>query len=139
MHAAGGPDEFLDSHAVIVMSDHSQIAVVDQVNLASALDSYALLRPDRQEDEAAEIAICPSQRSAKVYVLDPGRRSEMTAKIGRELNEVEGVDVVMWLDPGSEEAVVVSERGELRFTAGGELAAERGGGWRGEGARAGRG
>src|ERR687886_1835154 len=45
MHAAGGPDEFLAEHAVIVMSDHSQIAVVDEINLAQALSSYELSRP----------------------------------------------------------------------------------------------
>src|SRR5205823_10200148 len=38
-HAAGGPDAFLEDHAVIVMSDHSQIPVVDRVNLAEVLDS----------------------------------------------------------------------------------------------------
>jgi hypothetical protein len=132
MHAAGGPDEFLDSHAVIVMSDHSQIAVVDQVNLASALSEYALLLPEAVSEEGAEIAICPSQRSGQVYVLDPERRTELAPKIGRELNEVEGVDVVMWRD--GDEAVVLSERGELRFTAGGELTDERGGTWSVEGA-----
>ncbi len=132
MHAAGGPDEFLDSHAVIVMSDHSQIAVVDQVNLATALDSYALLLPELPDDEDAEVAICPSQRSGQVYVLDPERRDELTPKIGRELNEIEGVDVVTWLD--GDEAVVISERGELRFKAGGDLTDERGGTWSVDGA-----
>ncbi|MDX6410036.1 MAG: hypothetical protein QOE13_3107 [Gaiellaceae bacterium] len=132
MHAAGGPDEFLDSHAVIVVSDHSQIAVVDQVNLATALDSYSLLRPETPDDEGAEIAICPSQRSGQVYVLDPERRDQLAPKIGRELNEVEGVDVVTWLEGA--EAVVLSERGELRFKAGGELVDERGGTWSVDGA-----
>jgi hypothetical protein len=132
MHAAGGPDEFLDSHAVIVMSDHSQIAVVDQLNLAQALESYSLLLPDAPDGEEAEIAICPSQRSGQVYVLDPDKRAELAPKIGRELNEIEGVDVVMWLD--GDDAVVVSERGELRFTAGGELSDERGGHWSVDGA-----
>src|SRR3982751_5751346 len=127
MHAAGGPDEFLDSHAVIVMSDHSQIAVVDQVNLAQALGSYSLLLPEEPDDEGAEIAICPSQRSGQVDVLEPERREELTPKIARELNEVEGVDIVMWRE--GDEAVVLSERGELRFTAGGELVDERGGTW----------
>src|SRR4051794_26935041 len=131
MHAAGGPDEFLDSHAVIVMSDHSQIAVVDQVNLAQALGSYSLLLPEEPDDEGAEIAICPSQRSGQVYVLQPERRAELAPKIARELNEVEGVDVVMWRE--GDEAIVLSERGELRFTAGGELTDERGGTWSVEG------
>jgi hypothetical protein len=131
MHAAGGPDEFLDSHAVIVMSDHSQIAVVDQVNLAQALGSYSLLRPEEPDEEGADIAICPSQRSGQVYVLDPNRRAELAPRIARELNDVEGVDVVMWLE--GDEAVVVSERGELRFTAGGDLVDGRGGAWSVEG------
>jgi predicted AlkP superfamily pyrophosphatase or phosphodiesterase len=133
MHAAGGPDEFLEQHAVIVMSDHSQIAVVDKVNLARALDSYALLQPDAVSDEGAEIAICPSQRSGQVYVLDPDRRAELAPKIARELSELEGVDVTMWLD--GDEAVVLTERGELRFAPGGELADERGGRWSVEGER----
>ena len=127
MHAAGGPDEFLDSHAVIVMSDHSQIAVVDQVNLAQALESYSLLLPEEPDDEGAEIAICPSQRSGQVYVLQPDRREELTPKIARELGQVEGIDIVMWRD--GEEGVVLSERGELRFSAGGDLVDDRGGTW----------
>jgi hypothetical protein len=131
MHAAGGPDEFLEEHAVIVMSDHSQIAVVDKVNLARALDSYALLRPEALDDEGADIAICPSQRSGQVYVLDPERRAELAPKIARELSEIEGVDVTMWRE--GDEAIVLSERGELRFTAGGDLTDERGGRWSVEG------
>src|SRR3954453_16484822 len=113
------------------MSDHSQIAVVDQVNLAQALESYSLLLPEEPDDEGAEIAICPSQRSGQVYVLEPERREELTPKIARELHEVEGVDVVMWR--AGAEAVVLSERGELRFTAGGELVDDRGGTWNVEG------
>jgi hypothetical protein len=132
MHAAGGPDAFLDEHAVIVMSDHSQIAVVDQVNLAEALDSYSLLRPEAPDIEGAEIAICPSQRSGQVYVLDPDRRAELGPKIARELNEVEGVDVVTWRE--GDEAIVLSERGELRFTTGGDVEDERGGRWSVDGA-----
>jgi hypothetical protein len=127
MHAAGGPDAFLDEHAVIVMSDHSQIAVVDQVNLARALDSYSLVRPEAADDEGCDLAICPSQRSAQVYVVDPERRDELAPRIARELLSIEGVDLTMWLD--GNEAVVLSVRGELRFSAGGELADERGGQW----------
>jgi predicted AlkP superfamily pyrophosphatase or phosphodiesterase len=127
MHAAGGPDEFLDSHGIIVMSDHSQIAVVDQVNLAHALESYSLLLPEEPDGEGAEIAICPSQRSGQVYVLQPERRDELTPKIARELGEVEGVDVVMWRD--GDDAAVLTERGELRFRAGGDLVDDRGGAW----------
>ena len=33
MHAAGGPDAFLDQHAVIVVSDHSQAAVEERMRM----------------------------------------------------------------------------------------------------------
>ena len=69
MHAGGGTDEFLEEHAVIVMSDHSQIAGRGRVNLAAALDHFDVLLPDGRPEDA-EIAVCPSQRSAQVYVLD---------------------------------------------------------------------
>src|SRR5215217_8890538 len=55
MHAAGGPDEFLEDHAVIVMSDHSQIAVVDRVNLGAALADYDVLTATDPGVEGREI------------------------------------------------------------------------------------
>jgi hypothetical protein len=131
MHAAGGPDEFLKEHAVVVMSDHSQIAVVDEINLAQVLSGYELLLPSKPDAEGAEIAICPSQRSAGVYVLDPDRRAELAPRTARDLAAAEGVDLAMYLV--ADEAVVLSERGELRFTAGGDLSDERGGRWSVEG------
>src|SRR3712207_3547833 len=127
MHAAGGPDEFLNEHAVIVMSDHSQIAVVDEINLAQALSSYQLLQPTRPDDDAAEIAICPSQRSAQIYVLDPDRAERLAPTVARDLRTVEGVDLTMHL--AGDEAVVLSAHGELRFGPGSAWRDERGGGW----------
>ena len=81
MHAAGGPDEFLEDHAVIVMCDHSQIAVVDRVNLGAALADFNVLTPFDGRVEGTEIAVCPSQRSAQVYVLDPERREKLTREV----------------------------------------------------------
>jgi hypothetical protein len=127
MHAAGGPDEFLRDHAIIVMSDHSQIAVVDEINLAQVLSSYQLLRPEFPDEAGAEIAICPSQRSAGVYVLDPERAGELAPRVAAELAAVDGADLAMY--QSGDEAVVLSERGELRFTAGGDWQDERGLSW----------
>src|SRR2546423_6220065 len=56
MHSGGGPDEFLSEHAVIVMSDHSQTAVAERINLAEALGSWGGLMPG-EEPGAAEIAV----------------------------------------------------------------------------------
>jgi hypothetical protein len=131
MHAAGGPDEFLRDHAVVVMSDHSQIAVVDEINLAQVLSGYELLLPSNPDADGAEIAICPSQRSAGVYVLDRDRHDELAPRVARELAEVDGVDVTMYRD--GDEGVVLSDRGELRFAPGGEVEDGRGGSWSLEG------
>ncbi|MEA2373565.1 MAG: hypothetical protein QOD53_28, partial [Thermoleophilaceae bacterium] len=131
MHAGGGPDAFLEDHAVIVMSDHSQVAVSARVNLAEALSSWDVLGPDAADPSSAEIAVCPSQRSAQVYVLDPERRDRVVPRLVRDLRAVEGLDAIAHLDGG--EAVVWTRRGELRFAPGGELTDRRGASWSVEG------
>jgi hypothetical protein len=128
MHSGGGPDEFLEEHAVMVMSDHSQIAVVDRVNLGSALADFHVLTPFDVRVEGKELAVCPSQRSAQVYVLDEGRRESLTKEVFRDLQEVEGIDLVI-RRVGDDEAAVWSARGELRFGPGTDLIDARGCSW----------
>jgi len=128
MHAGGGPDQFLEDHAVIVMSDHSQMAVVDRVNLGAALADFDVLTPFDGRVEGKEIAVCPSQRSAQIYVLDDDRRESLTNEAARDLEDVEGVDLVVRL-VADDEAAVWSPRGELRFGPGGDLIDPRGCSW----------
>jgi len=128
MHAGGGPDEFLDEHAVMVMSDHSQIAVVDRVNLGSALADYDVLTPFDVRAEGKELAVCPSQRSAQVYVLDEDRRASLTKEVALDLQDVEGVDLVV-RRVADDEAAVWSPRGKLRFGPGPDLIDPRGCSW----------
>jgi hypothetical protein len=131
MHVAGGPDAFLDEHAVIVMSDHSQTSVEDRVNLANALPGWRVLTPADPDAAAAELAVSPAARSAMVYVLDPERREQAARRVVRDLQSVEGLDLIVWRD--GEEVGVWSERGELRFAPGGELEDDRGRTWSVEG------
>jgi hypothetical protein len=133
MHVAGGPDAFLDDHAVIVMSDHSQTSVEDRVNLMQALPNWRVLTPADPSAETAELAVSPAARSAMVYVLDPERREQARPRVARDLQAVDGLDLIVHLD--GEEAVVWSERGELRFAPGGELEDDRGVRWSVEGER----
>jgi hypothetical protein len=131
MHAGGGIDAFLEDHAVIVLSDHSQTPVERRVNLAAELDHRDVLLPDGQPDDA-EIAVCPAARSAMVYVLDHDGRKTVVPELARELCGIEGVDVVAHM--AGDEAVVRSARGgELRFQAGGDVVDLRGGHWSVEG------
>ncbi|MGA9856991.1 MAG: alkaline phosphatase family protein [Solirubrobacteraceae bacterium] len=131
MHAAGGPDEFLDQYAVIVCSDHSQAPVEERIRLDLAFADFTVARPSPVRSAAAEIALSPAQRSAMIYALDPDTAPDVCTRARDVAAGVEGVDLVMWLAAG--EAAVRGRRGELRFTSGGELSDARGERWSVEG------
>jgi hypothetical protein len=130
MHPAGGVDAFLAEHAVIVMADHSHAAVEKTIRLTDAFGDFAVLAPGRA-DEDAEIATCPAQRSAMVYVLVEEGRAELMPRLTRTARDIEGVDLVMWRADG--EAVIARGDDELRFAPGGDVTDARGGRWHLEG------
>src|SRR5438067_120189 len=127
MHAAGGPDAFLEEHAVVVTSDHSQAVVEERIRLDRAFADWNVASPARSRNTDAEIALSPAQRSAMVYALDEERRHELVERSLPVLGELEGVDLIMWRADG--EAVVRSHRGELRFAPGGDLVDKGGRRW----------
>jgi hypothetical protein len=145
MHAAGGPEAFLDEHAVIVTSDHSQASVEERIRLDQAFADFEVATPSGSRSTNAEVALSPAQRSAMIYALDPEKREEIVARSIKAVAELDGIDLVLWRsgDGGSDgskgsngahrEAVILSARGELRFTAGGELEDPRGYRWSVEG------
>jgi Type I phosphodiesterase / nucleotide pyrophosphatase len=127
MHVAGGVDAFLEKHAVIVMSDHSQTKIEERLNLADVFSEWRVLVPADPAPSEAELALCPSARSGMVYVLDPAQRDELVPGIAEALDGVDGVDLVITRQDGG--ALVRSERGELRFAPGGDLVDGRGRSW----------
>jgi predicted AlkP superfamily pyrophosphatase or phosphodiesterase len=136
MHAAGGPDAFLEQYAVIVCSDHSQAAVEERIRLDTAFAEFTVATPGSSHADA-EVALSPAQRAAMIYALDEDRRDAIVARAIEASSELDGVDLVMWLNgDGRDEAVVRSDAGELRFVPGGELEDERGGRWSVDGERA---
>src|SRR5579875_3569871 len=74
MHAAGGPDAFLEDHAVIVTSDHSQAPVEERIRLDQAFEDFDVATPSQSRSIGAEVALSPAQRAAMVYALDEERR-----------------------------------------------------------------
>ena len=122
---------FLDEHALIVMSDHSQTTVEERVNLAGAFSSWRVLTPSDPAPTEAEIALCPAARSAQVYVLDESRRDELVPRAVETLLELEGVDLVVTRDENG--VTVRSGRGQLSFRPGGDLVDPRGERWTVEG------
>jgi hypothetical protein len=128
--AGGGIERFLDEHAVILMSDHAQIAVSQRINLQAALAEWRVLQPNDLSPDEAAIAVAPGARSAMIYALDPEHfPAKSFQRLMRRLREVDGVEVIAWRDPGHDgEACVWTDRGELRFrpgTAARDLRGER--------------
>lgn len=135
MHAAGGPEAFLAQHAVIVTSDHSQAPVEARIRVDRALADFRIAGNTRARADGAQLALSPAQRSAMVYVLDEERPAELRGGVLRALEQVPGIDLMLFLhgDERSREAVVRSARGELRFAPGGELVDASGARWSVEG------
>jgi hypothetical protein len=131
MHAAGGPDAFLEDHAVIVTSDHSQAAVEERINLGQAFAGFDVATQSAARSIGAEVALSPAQRSAMVYALDEERREQVVERAINTVEELEGIDLVLWRSGG--EAAVRSTRGELRFAPGDDVEDSRGGRWSVEG------
>jgi len=138
MHAAGGPDAFLDEHAVIVTSDHSQASVEERIRLDRAFEEFEVANPGGGSRSAnAEVALSPAQRAAMIYALDEDKRAETVQRAVATVTELDGIDLVLRLSDGGNgspsEGVILSPRGELRFAPGGELEDLRGYLWSVEG------
>jgi len=130
MHAGGGPDAFLEDHAVVVCSDHSQSQVEAEIDLFAAFEGFDVLPPDAARADEREIALCPASRSAQVYILDRADEEDLRRRIVRTALALEGVDLVMHrTDHPDGEGIVRSGRGELRFRPGGDLTDLRGDRW----------
>jgi hypothetical protein len=143
--AAGGVDEFLATHAVIAMADHSQAPVTATIALQDELAELGVLGPSRgsgsSRGEEERIAVCPSQRAAMVYALRESERDAMRGSVVTRALAIEGVDHVIWLARDAHDAPregVISSPlgGELRFCPGGSVEDPRGVRWSLEGSLA---
>ena len=131
-------DEFLATHAVIMVADHAQTAVTEAYEMIEALAAeWRVLQPSSDNPESAELAISPTSRAGHIYVLvDQEREAACHADVRKRLHALDGTDLVGWLaaadgepivrrQAGSPlsgdsrvEAVIETERGELRFRPG---------------------
>src|SRR5437764_9049085 len=96
MHAAGGPEAFLEEHAVIVTSDHSQAKVEERIRLDRAFADFEVATRSASRSANAEVALSPAQRPAMVYVLDPEQRDAVVERSLEAVAEVDGIDLVLW-------------------------------------------
>lgn len=147
--AAGGLDEFLETHAVILLADHSQTDVHRGLPLAELLAAeWSVLQPSEERPELAQLAVSPTGRAAHVYLLSGEAEPAEPTAVAARLGVIEGVDLVCRLEdadglplrretPGVPAddvwAVVEREDAAVRFRPGDDVADLRGGRWEVEG------
>jgi hypothetical protein len=96
---AGGLDEFLETHAVILLADHAQTDVHRGLPLAELLAAeWSVLQPSEERPERAQLAVSPTGRAAHVYLLEgEGERADSDQVVAR-LGVIEGVDLLCRLE-----------------------------------------
>ena len=85
LEAAGGPEEFLERYAVVLLSDHGQTSVQRVAHLA-----------ERFTDLRRQVAVTASNRAGQVYLL-PGAQVD-AAEIARRLDGFPAVGVSLRLE-----------------------------------------
>ena len=85
LEAAGGPDEFLERYAVVLLSDHGQTSVGKAARLEEPL-----------ADLEDQVVVAASNRAGQVY-LRPGARVDAT-ELARRLDGFPAVDVTLRLE-----------------------------------------
>ena len=130
MEAGGGCEAFLDEHAMIVMADHSHSHIERTIDLTGPFADWRVLPPSGTGARHAELALCPAQRSAMLYVLMDSPESAL-ARVVATARAIEGVDLVMWWDsdPAHPRVRIGGQRGELSFAPGDDIADVRGRRW----------
>lgn len=144
--AAGGLDEFLEGHAVILLADHSQTEVHRGLPLAELLGAeWSVLQPSEERPELAQLAVSPTGRAAHVYLLPGEGKRAAPLEVAERLGVIEGVDLVCRLEdaereplrrespglPAGADVWAVVERGDatVRFRPGDEVEDLRGESW----------
>jgi predicted AlkP superfamily pyrophosphatase or phosphodiesterase len=85
LEAAGGPEEFLERYAVVLLSDHGQTSVAHVAHLE-----------ERFADLQGQVVVTASNRAGQVY-LQPGAQLD-AAELARRLDGFPAVDVTLRLE-----------------------------------------
>ena len=127
--AAGGVEAFLDAWGVIAVADHSHAPVEQVVALEDAIgERFTVITPGRRAPDA-QVAVCPSQRSAQLYALGD-ERATLVGELVEAALALEGVDVACFRAVDGDGVIARAGGGELRFAPGTSLEDPRGGRWR---------
>jgi hypothetical protein len=116
-----------------VVADHSHAEVERTIALEEAVTArFTVLAPSGRRPEEAEVAFCPSQRSAQLYALgeEGAARAVVVPRLVETALEVDGVDLACFRAPDGDAVIARAGGGELRFAPGTSVEDPRGGRWR---------
>ncbi len=136
VEASGGIEQFLATHAVILMADHAQSDVERLYDITRVLaEDWLVQEPNTAHPELAELAVSPTGRAAWVYLLedDHDRAASLASRVRTKLAQTPGTDLIAYLDSSRADGapVVAVERAGavLRFWRGGATRDLRGVEW----------
>ena len=96
MHAAGGPDAFLEEHAVVVCSDHSQSQVEAEIDLFEAFDGFDRAAAWMRGRSRSARSRCARRRARPRSTSSTATdEADLLRRVVRTAMALDGVDIVM--------------------------------------------
>ena len=119
--------------ALIVAADHSHAEIEQTIALEEAVGArFTVLQPSGRRAGEAEVALCPSQRSAQLYALGEAgaARRLVVPRLLETALETEGVELACFKDADGDAVIERAGGGRLVFAPGTSVVDPRGGRWR---------
>ena len=120
----GGIDKFLETHAILIVGDHSQSDLIADrdacgIDIDKTLPDCDIVAAGADWTDTSQLMACPNMRACQFY-LRRGHQTERSQIVNQLLSDPR-VDQVIWREPrlnSTESAFVVAtaDRGELLFS-----------------------
>ena len=99
IRAAGGVEPFLADHALILLADHSHVAVESRYDVIEWMSrKWKVLPPSSEEPAVAEVAVSPTSRAAHIYLLAEADNPVRHKRIREHLAALEGTELIAWTE-----------------------------------------
>jgi len=103
IRAAGGVEPFLKDHALILLADHSHVAVESRYDVIEWMSrKWNVLPPSSEEPAVAEVAVSPTSRAAHIYLLAESDNPVRHARIRDHLAALDGTELIAWTERDGE-------------------------------------
>jgi len=99
IRAAGGIEPFLDDHALILLADHSHVAVEHRYDVIEWMSrKWKVLPPSSEDPAEAELAVSPTSRAAHIYLLAETDNPVRHNRVREHLAGLDGTELIAWTE-----------------------------------------